>query len=327
MNESLQHLGPESKGTGSSQSPTIELNSILAPIDFSLTSRHGLAFAAAVATRFRSQIHIVYVAEPPSLPQWGYAHLPIREAKLRRAAGERLPQFVVESGIDPTLVRSTTVRSGGADLEICEAAVERKADLIVIASHGLGGVKHALIGSTAERVVRHAPCPVLTVRDRAFATEKTEQPFFAPRRILVTTDFSEASKAALPYAAALARNFEASLTLVHVVPSHLPAQLSHIGIIFEEERMLAAARERLPRFREAELDPHVHVESLVLHGGAVHEICAAANRQHADLIVISTHGYTGLNRFTLGSVTENVVRHAPCAVLVVREREHEFLKT
>ena len=326
MNESLPQPGPEAKGSGSPHGPAMALENIFAPIDFSPASRRGLAFAGDIAVRFHSQLHVAYVIEPPSLPQWGYAHIPIREAKLRREAEEQLPRFVAESGLDPALVRSTTVRSGGADFEICEAAGEKNADLIVLASHGLGGVKHALVGSTAERVVRHAPCPVLTVREHALVNEDQTRPSFAPKRILVSTDFSEASKKALPYAVALARKFEAALLLVHVVPSHLPAQFSRIGIVFEEQGMLAAARQQLPRFREAELDPHVRVEPLVLHGDPVHEICSAAKAEAADLIIIATHGYSGLKHFTVGSVAENVVRHAPCPVLIVREREREFLK-
>jgi len=326
MNGSLQNLGSESKGTGSLPGPVIELNNILAPVDFSPASRRGLILAASVASRFHSRLHLLYVVEPPSLPEWGYAHLAMKEAKLERAAKTWLQQFPSECGVDPTLIASAKVRSGDADLEICEVAVEERIDLIAIASHGLGGLKHALIGSTTEAVVRRAHCPVLTVREHKIATESGENPSFAPKRILVATDFSEASKKAFPYAVSLARKFEASLLLVYVVPSHLPGELSHMGILLEEEKMLFKARELLPQFRRSELDPHMQVDTFVLNGGPAHEISATATTQKADLIVISTHGNTGLKRFALGSVTENIVRHAPCPVLVVREREHEFVK-
>jgi nucleotide-binding universal stress UspA family protein len=86
MDESLQNLGPESKGIGSTRRPAIELNAILAPIDFSPASRRGLAFAAGVAVPFHRELHLLYVVEPPSLPEWGYVHLAIKEAKLRRKA-------------------------------------------------------------------------------------------------------------------------------------------------------------------------------------------------------------------------------------------------
>ena len=325
MNESLQKLGPESKGVGSLRGPVIDVKQILAPVDFSAASQRGLAFAAAVAARFHSQLYLLYVVEPPALPEWGYAHMAIKEAKLRRTAEQRLSQFPAECGIAPGLAQSTKVGTGRADWEICRFAAEGNIDLIVLASHGLGGLKHAFIGSTAERVVRHAPCPVLTIRDRAFADDQPGGLPFAPKRILVTTDFSDASKKAFPYAAALARKFDATLTLLYVLPTHLVPDINQMGVVLEEKRLLAAARERLPRFREVELDPHLHVETLVLDGGPAHQICTTAEKQNFDLIVISTHGYTALKRFAIGSVTENVVRHAPCPVLVVREREHEFI--
>jgi nucleotide-binding universal stress UspA family protein len=327
MNGLPADLGPESKGTGSQRGPVVNLQGILAPVDFSPASQHGLAFAAAVAGKFHSVLHLLYVVEPPVLPEWGYAHIPQREARLRRAAEEKLPQLPAGCGISPELIRSVQVRSGEAADEICQAAAERHCDLIVLASHGLGGPRHAFTGSTAERVVRRASCPVLTVRDQALRKKDTGSPNFDLKRILVTTDFSEESKKAFPYALALARKFEASLIVLYVVAAHLPAELSHIGFVLEERQLLLEARERMPRFRQAELDPHLHVDTLVTSGGPAHEICRAAETQAADLIVMATHGHTGLKHFMLGSVTENVVRHAPCPVLVVREREQEFVKT
>ena len=325
MNETLQRLGPEAKGSGSPSRPEIILNDILVPIDFSLASQRALAFASAIAKRFRSRLHLVHAVQPPSLPEWGYVHLARRDAKLRKTAEEWLPDFPRECGIDTRLVASSKVRTGWADFEICRAASEAKSDLIIIASHAGAGWKHAFTGSTTERVVRHAPCPVLTVREHAGWTEPGTV-VFAPKRIVATTDFSAASKKAFPYAAALARKFEATLTLLYVLPSHLPAEIGQIGMVLEEKRLLEQARIELPRFRAAEIDPHMLVETLVLNGGVAHEICRAAETTGADLIVISTHGHTGLKHFLLGSVTENVLRHAPCPVLVVREREHDFLK-
>jgi nucleotide-binding universal stress UspA family protein len=326
MNGLTTNLGPESKGSGSPHGPAIDLQRILVPIDFSRASQHGLSFAGALAERFHSRLHLLHVVEPPVLPEWGYAHIPRREARLHRAAEERLPQFPLECDLNPKLIHAGEIRSGEAADEICKVAAERRSDLIILASHGLGEIQHAFIGSTAERVLRRAPCPVLTVRDRALGKEGAGKQSFDLKRIVVTTDFSEESKKAFPYALALARKFEASLLLLYVVPAHLPAELGHIGIVLDERRLLEEARERLPRFRQAELDPHVHVDTRVLNGGPAHEICQTAEAQAADLIVMTTHGHTGLKHFLIGSVTENVVRHAPCPVLVVRERQRDFVK-
>ena len=324
MNELLQQASPEARAVGSPRGPAIELNHILVPVDFSAASRNGLRFALNVAERFHSRLDLLYAVEPPSLPEWGYAHLPKREAKLWCMAEKRLPDFASECGLPISPIRSMRVTSGNADLEICKAAAEAQAELIVMASHGRGGLSHVFIGSTVERVVRHSPCPVLAFRDRALRGDRGKLSF-GLRRILVTTDFSEASKKSFPYALALARKFEASLTLLYVVPSHLPAEIGQIGLVLEEKRLTERARSELPRFRAAELDPHLKIETLVLNGGVAHEICTIAETRAIDLIAISTHGHTGLKHFLLGSVTENVLRHAPCPVLVVREREHDFL--
>jgi nucleotide-binding universal stress UspA family protein len=329
MNESPKNLGPEteSKGSGTVVGPSVQLERILAPVDFSPASRAGLAFAASVARQFHSRIHLLHVVEPPVLPEWGYAHIPVRDARLRHAAEEQLPQLPLECGIEPGIIEASEVRNGGAVDEICKAAVATRTDLIVLASHGLGGIQHAVTGSTAERVVRRAPCPVLTVRDKALQKNtQADAAGFVLKRVLVTTDFSDESKKAFPYALAFARKFEAALILVYVVPAHLPAELSHLGHLLEERRLLTEARERMPRFRQAEFDPLLQVETLVLTGSPAHEICRTAETQGADLIVMATHGHTGLKHFVLGSVTENVVRHASCPVLAVRPQEHDFVQ-
>lgn len=326
MKESPSTPVPNGTGANMPQGSTLSLQRILAPVDFSIASQHGLAFAGALAERFHSRIQVLHVVELPVLPEWGYAHLSRREATLHHTAEAHLLQLPSECGIDPSLIRSADIRSGDAGNEICQAAAQEHADLIVLASHGLGGLPHMFTGSTAEHVVRRAPCPVLTVRDSALRKKGEGVAVFNLKRIVVTTDFSQESKKAFPYALALARKFEATLILLYVVPAHLPIELSLMGIALEENQLLEEARERIPSFRQAELDPHLRVDTLVVSGGPAHEICQTAESQAADLIVMATHGHTGLKHFMLGSVAENVVRHAPCPVLVVREREHDFVQ-
>jgi len=117
------------------------------------------------AQRFAARLHMLYVIEPPTVPQWGYAFLALREAKLRKEAEKQLK--ALRQFVPPTIQVTTEVRSGyGAEDEICQIARKRKTDLIVIGSHGASPIRRALMGSTAERVVRHASCPVLVIRER-----------------------------------------------------------------------------------------------------------------------------------------------------------------
>lgn len=140
--------------------------------------------------------------------------------------------------------------------------------------------------------------------------------------ILVPLDFSPPSRQALDAAVAFARRFKAKLTLLHVVePVATPDFAASFPLVMENDKVMAAAKVELVRLVTAARIPRGIVEKvLVRFGSAFHEIADAAGTLKADLIIISTHGYTGLKHALLGSTTERVVRHAPCPVLVVRRR-------
>jgi nucleotide-binding universal stress UspA family protein len=135
------------------------------------------------------------------------------------------------------------------------------------------------------------------------------------RKILHPTDFSEPSRAAFGVACALARDYGAELLIVHVVqppPMYAPDGIP-VSVPPEEPY---AARVELARVRPD--DPRVKVEHKLLDGDAAEEIIKAADSERADVIVLGTHGATGLTRLLMGSVAERVMRKAPCPVLTVR---------
>jgi nucleotide-binding universal stress UspA family protein len=148
-------------------------------------------------------------------------------------------------------------------------------------------------------------------------------------RILVPTDFSKHSQNALKYAAAFAEKFGAEIFLLHVVQDlalFIPEAVSVAPpVVPPVEQLTAAVREALDRFvRENNLQGlTVHKE--VREGTPFYEIIQAAREQDVDLIIMGTHGHSGLAHVLLGSVTEKVVRKAPCPVLTVRHPEHEFV--
>jgi universal stress protein A len=145
---------------------------------------------------------------------------------------------------------------------------------------------------------------------------------FQIKSILVPLDFSPPSKKALDYAVSVARQFKAKLTLLHVVePVGTPDFAGSFPLMMEDDKLMATARGELERAAQAARIPGGSLEKiLVRFGRSFHEITEAARTRKVDLIIISTHGYTGLKHALLGSTTERVVRHAPCAVLVVRQR-------
>jgi nucleotide-binding universal stress UspA family protein len=144
------------------------------------------------------------------------------------------------------------------------------------------------------------------------------------RRILVPTDFSKGSEAALAYAQTFAARFEADVVLLHVVAPHLP--LREVPVLpFDVARGAAdiarAAEGRLSRLAQAIEWQGRSTKTAVRHGTEDEQILAAAREEQADLIVMGTHGRTGLGRALLGSVAERVVRRAVCPVLTVPQGE------
>ena len=152
-------------------------------------------------------------------------------------------------------------------------------------------------------------------------------PSLGIKSILVPIDFSAPSRKALDYAVPFAKQFGAKLTLLHVIePIPGPDFANSFPLMMENDKVVATAKGKLQMLvKQNAIDPKILERAVVSEGRAFHEIARAAENLKADLIIISTHGYTGLKHALLGSTTERVVRHAPCPVLVVRENEREFV--
>ena len=164
-------------------------------------------------------------------------------------------------------------------------------------------------------------------RSESSTRTKSDPALLRIKSILVPIDFSTASKKALQYAVPFARQFGAKLTLLHVVePVATPDFANSFPLMMENDKVKAASRGQLEHIiKEQAIAPKLVEKTLVRFGRSFHEIADAARTLKVDLIIISTHGYTGLKHALLGSTTERVVRHAPCPVLVVREHKHQFI--
>ena len=299
--------------------PRPHIHSILASTDFSDEACAGTDYATHLAQKLRAAVLLVHVIEPfPAMEGMEAFPLLPSPSEMARQARLRLKKLA-ETNQEKSLRLATSVRTGKPFHGIIAAATERRADLIVMATHGYTGLDHALLGSTAERVVRHAPCSVLTVPAGAKYPGAGDGLRIA--KILVPLDFSDTSKTALPWAVYLADSFGAQIVLFNVTEifpiDHLMGRemVNHaITPMIEEAR---AALERIADNLGATTD--ARVSTSVIDGVPYKEICRAAQETHADLTVLTTHGHTGLKHLWLGSTAERVVRHARCPVLVVRE--------
>jgi universal stress protein A len=155
----------------------------------------------------------------------------------------------------------------------------------------------------------------------------SEHPAFAVKKILVPLDFSPASQEAFKYALRFAKEFGSHLTLLHVLEPVLAKSFraGSRASAFSEKELVSAEKNLRALLNSAEVSGAVETRSTLRTGIASHEIVEAAKDLDVDLIVIATHGCTGWKHFCIGSTAERVVRAAPCPVLVVREKEHEFV--
>jgi nucleotide-binding universal stress UspA family protein len=199
---------------------------------------------------------------------------------------------------------------GGAHAIIARAAAV-DADLILVGTHGRGGLAHLFLGSVAERVVRSAPCSVFVARGAADL----------PKRIVVGIDLSEAASAVLAAASEIARRTGAELALVHALEISVPFVNAYQ--ISEPNAVVTAAFEsasrQLAEFA-ASCDTGSKVTTEVVSEPPAVALAGAAASRSADLVVVGSRGLTGLRHALLGSVAERTLRHAPCSVWVVRSR-------
>jgi nucleotide-binding universal stress UspA family protein len=154
----------------------LEIQRILVPIDFSAYSKEALKYAIPFARKFKAEVVLLHVVEPAIYPadfNFGQVGIPAIEDELRSKASEELRKLV-DQEVKRRARSSVLIKVGKPFLEIITTAREERIDLIVMATHGHSGIEHILFGSTAERVVRKAHCPVLTVRTREMYEKTVE---------------------------------------------------------------------------------------------------------------------------------------------------------
>ena len=293
----------------------MKLRQILFPTDFSEPSRKAWPHAAALAEKSGAQIHMLYVRAPytdnPAHLEQHFLDVQNYETSVR----DQLEQ-VSQSLTSGERVKTHTVRNLSPGAGILDFIAQHRIDLTVMGTHGRSALVEFFLGSVAERVVRHAPCPVLTVGHGREAYR--DRPGY--RQTLVGFDFSEHSVGAVRTAAEWADNYQARLHILYVVeqPVHPPYYAAWRA---ETDRKLpqlegeirTALSEALGKDAD-QAEVSVRVGAPRAHQGLV----GLAEEISADLIVVGTHGLSGLERALLGSTAEAVVRTARCPVLTVK---------
>ena len=300
------------------------IHRLLCPIDFSEISDHALQQAAALARWYGARLTVLHVkltmSPHPDMPSGGpmAASLETETETLRKRTADAC-RVITDAGTPVDIA----VLHGEPVPLILAMADSLPADLIVMGTHGLGGFQHMLLGSVTEKVLRKATCPVLTVPPRTPPT--AARPFTS---ILCGVDFSDCSIKAVQFAASIATQSGATLTLLHVLewPWHEPPMPVMVGVAPEQARALIEYREYLASSAASRLEdigatamaaggaPAVDVR----FGRSYVELLEAAREQHADLIVVGVQGRSAVDLGFFGSTANQLVRGAACPVLTVR---------
>jgi nucleotide-binding universal stress UspA family protein len=291
------------------------LKNILCPVDRSPSSLEAITYAIALARWQGARLHLLEVVESAAAASGRRAPEDDSVLNDTRAALERDLRRVLTARRAADVKVTIHMRTGNVVQEILAQARESRADLVLIGSHGRGGVQRLVLGSVAEKVLRLATCPVLVVRSGSTVARRSRS-FFGT--ILCATDFSPAANRAVTYATRLAKEAGARLIVMHAVEWPFEDALTSGAVAELRQRLEASAHDTLIRLlrRSGAEDPEAH--AVVTVGKASTAIITVARARSADLIVMGVSGRGATDVALLGSTTHQVIREGTKPVLTVR---------
>lgn len=299
-------------GTLSSNKVMVKIKTILCPVDFSEFSAKAFNYAYSLARHYDAKVYLQHAIRP--LTEYSY-HVPHSWAQeyyehSRVESGEELRKMIasqVTNGFKPEML----VQVGFPAEAILEFAQKEPVDLIVMGTHGLRGTDRWMMGSVSEKVIRKAKCPVLAVRKPVhdFVVPKETDDPVQLRKILLATDFSDNGQHAFAYAISLAMEYNAELTLLHVLED-VPRdeELSTVTA-----RLICELEAPVP----ADARNWCAIKSTIRIGKPYQEIVQLALDSGTDLIVLGVRGRSGADLALFGSTTYRVLQLGSAPVLAV----------
>ncbi len=299
----------------------ISLKNILFATDFSEASEAALPYAAAISGRYHSQLYVAHVLSPAGyVVPAGHGDVVTLESMHRAALADARERMEAIASRLKTIPHQTYIREGGLWDSLSDMITKLDINLLVVGSQGRTGVEKLVLGSKAEELLRQARCPVLTVgpnisgrvRLTAIESEDDHPVEISLRQIVYATDFSPESLAAAPFAASLAQEFQAKLTLLHVLGKYTDLQ--------QRPRPIDLALLRLEKLVPEEAGLWCSPRPAVQFGPPADCILQEALNSRADLIVMGVRAAAG----KLGAATHlpwatahKVIVQAPCPVLTI----------
>lgn len=297
----------------------IKINKILFPTDFSRCAEQALKHAVHFAEKYRSELHILYadtLFEGNPIEMFNISHMTNIRDGVDDFIREQLKNIVDHKSLENLNIVQTHKRGISAAAIILEYSQDNDIDLIVMGTHGRRGLGHLFLGSVAEEVVRLAKCPVFTIKEN-----KEEKPIKEINNILVPIDFSERSSNSIQLAKEIAKLYSSNLQLLNVIEDTVPAAYSLVGKLSIYDLDPNVDEKMIDRLETTFIETHgpqVKHKNYIEGGHAAKEILKFANANNTDLIVIATHGLGGIEHLLIGSVTEKIIRMAPCPVFITK---------
>ena len=291
---------------------TVQIDRILCPVDFSEISAKAYRYAQSIACHYHAQMISQHVVELWQYPELDFAvraehYYQSRQALMSKAQAELRLFVATHGGVQPERV----VQEGRAADAILSLAQARAVSLIVMGTHGRSGFDHLMFGSVTERVLRHAPCPVLAIPPKA-PDESGANVAVDParvQRILCGVDFSAHSQRALEYALSVADAYHAEVAVLHVL-ENVPESAN---VAVETTAAMENLRKLLPPAGDGSPKPDLEVRL----GKAYRGILDFAAERQSNLIIVGTRGRNSLDQQVFGSTAYRVIQLYPGPVLTV----------
>jgi nucleotide-binding universal stress UspA family protein len=290
-----------------------QIKRILCPVDFSKSSARAYDSAQSLARYYRAKLFLQHVVDF-TLPSYAYYADAVYIGELfqtiRDDARKKLQDFAklhTRTGVQPECF----VQEGAVTDSILSLAAAQKVDLIVMGTHGLKGVDRVALGSVAVKVLRKARCPVLVSRKPGHAVVAPDgaQGSIQLRRIIFCTDFSDPARRAWDYALSVAMEYDAEITLLHV--------LDDVQSLVNIQEAIAAATRQLDKLIPSEGGRAAKIKTMVRIGRAYEQIIQHASEIQADLLIMAVRGRNALDLAVFGSTTYRAIQLGPCSVLAV----------
>ncbi|MCP5095888.1 MAG: universal stress protein [Chloroflexi bacterium] len=293
-----------------------QINKIMVPLDGSFLAEKVLAPAATLAQSMNATLLLVRVREP--VVQMADENLMAQVQEIRSNEVIVYLKQIMQSPLLQDVKKESLIVHGPVAGMLIDSAIEHDISLIMMSSHGRSGIGRWMYGSVARKVLRHAPC------DKIILQASVDVPLFAHNRILVTLDGSRLAEKAIVPAVSIAKAIKAELILLRVTDLPQIAVDTVDPLVMKQDLDKLEARERIEAKAYLEhvakniSDNKIPVRIEIISGAVAETIQVYAENHPVDLIVMASHGRSGIGRWVRGSVAEKVLHSAPCGIYILQ---------